>query len=241
MADTGAVSALYKRHRFPPEIIAYAVWLYYQFALSFRDVEELLASRGVTVSYEAVRLWCGKFGPEFAHKLRCRRRRLGRHWFVDEVFIRLNGVIHYLWRAVDQNGVVVDILVQARRDRAAAERFFRRLLRSSNTVPHTVVTDRLRSYSAALPRVLSKVKHQRGHWLNNRAENSHQPSRERERRMRRFKSPEQAQQFLSIYSTVSSHFRPRRHRLTAARYRSIRRQRFQQWNTAVQACALQMP
>jgi hypothetical protein len=127
-----------------------------------------------------------------------------------------SGTIHYLWRAVDQNGVVIDILVQARRDR-------------------------LRSYSAALPRVLPKVKHKRGYWLNNRADNSHQPSRERERRMRRFKSPEQAQQFLSIYSSVSSHFRPRRHRITAARYRTIRRQRFQQWNTAVQARALQMP
>ncbi len=242
MADTGAVSSpSYKRHRFPPEIISYAVWLYYRFALSFRDVEELLASKGVTVSYEAVRLWCGKFGSEFARRLRPHRRRLGRRWHVDEVFIRLNGTIHYLWRAVDQNGIVVDILVQARRDRAAAERFFRHLLRSSNSVPHTVVTDRLRSYSAALPRVLPNVKHQRGHWHNNRAENSHQPSRERERRMRRFKSPEQAQQFLSIYSTVSSHFRPRRHRLTAERYRAVRRQRFQQWNTAVQAPALAMP
>jgi putative transposase len=160
---------------------------------------------------------------------------------VDEVFIRLNGTIHYLWRAVDQNGIVVDILVQARRDRAAAERFFRHLLRSSNTVPHTVVTDRLHSYSAALPQVLPKAKHKRGHWHNNRAENSHQPTRERERRMRRFKSPEQAQRFLSIHSTVSSHFRPRRHRLNASRYRAVRQQRFHQWNTAVQACALEMP
>jgi putative transposase len=234
------VSDLYKRHRFPPKIIAYAVWLYYRFALSFRDVEELLASRGVTVSYEAVRLWCGKFGPEFAYKLRCRRRRLGRRWHVDEVFIRLNGVVHYLWRAVDQNGVVLDILVQAQRDQVAAERFFRHLLRSTDTMPHTVVTDRLRSYSAALPRVLPKVKHQRGHWRNNRAENSHQPTRERERRMRRFKSPEHAQRFLSIHSMVSSHFRPRRHRLTAARYRTVRRQRFHQWNTTVQARALEV-
>ncbi|HSU30769.1 MAG TPA: DDE-type integrase/transposase/recombinase, partial [Bryobacteraceae bacterium] len=143
-------------------------------------------------------------------------------------------------RAVDQNGVVVDILVQARRDRAAAERFFRHLLRSSDTVPHTVVTDRLRSYSAALPQVLPKVKHKRGHWLINRAGNSHQPSRERERRRRRFKSPEQAQRFLSVHSSVSSHFQPRRHHLTAERYRAVRRQRFHQWNTAVQARALAM-
>jgi putative transposase len=237
--DTGAVSRpSYKRHRFPPEIIAYAVWLYYQFALSFRDVEELMASKGVIVSYEAVRLWCGKFGPDFVRKLRPHGQRLGRRWFVDEVFIRINGTIHYLWRAVDPNGVVVHILVQAKRDRAAAERFFHHVLHSSDTVPHTVVTDRLRSNSAALPHVLPKVKHQRGHWLNNRAENSHQPTRERERRMCRFKSPEQAQQFLSIHSTVSSHFRPRRHRLTAARYRAVRRQRFRLWNTTVQAGAL---
>jgi putative transposase len=241
VADTEAVSSpSYKRHRFPPEIIAYAVWLYYRFALSFRDVEELLASKGVIVSYEAVRLWCGKFGPEFVRKLRAHRRRIGLRWFVDEVFIRINGTIHYLWRAVDQNGVVVDILVQSRRDRAAAERFFGHLISSAGTVPHTVVTDRLRSYSAALPRVLPKVQHKRGHWLNNRAENSHQPSRERERRMRRFKSPEQAQRFLSVHSTVSSHFRPRRHRLTAARYRTVRRQRFRRWNTAVHARALEI-
>jgi transposase-like protein len=110
----------YKRHRFPPEIIAHAVWLYYRFALSFRDIEEMLASRGVTVSYEAIRLWCGKFGPDYARRLRQNRRRVGRRWHVDEVFIRIRGTLHYLWRAVDQNGQVVDILVQARRDRTAA-------------------------------------------------------------------------------------------------------------------------
>jgi putative transposase len=117
----------YKRHRFPPEVIAHAVWLYYRFALSFRDIEEMLASRGVTVSYEAVRLWCGKFGAEYARTLRRHRTRVGRRWHVDEVFLRIGGTIQYLWRAVDQNGQVVDILVQKRRDRAAAERFFRHL------------------------------------------------------------------------------------------------------------------
>ena len=228
----------YKRHRFPPEIIAHAVWLYYRFALSFRDIEELLASRGVLVSCEAIRLWCAKFGPEYAERLRDHKRRLGRRWHVDEVFIRMNGTIHYLWRAVDQNGQIVDILVQARRDQAAAERFFQHLLKGTDTVPHTVATDRLRSYSAALPRVLPGTKHKRGHWMNNRAENSHQPTRERERRMRRFKSPQQAQRFLSIHATVSSHFRPRRHRLTAGRYRAIRRHRFGIWNRAVRATAL---
>jgi putative transposase len=239
--DTGAVFVpSYKRHRFPPEVIAHAVWLYYRFALSFRDIEEMLASRGVTVSYEAIRLWCGKFGAEYARTLRRHKPRVGRRWHVDEVFIRIGGTIHYLWRAVDQNGQVVDILVQKRRDRAAAERFFRHSMKTTDTAPHTVVTDRLRSYSAALPRVLPKARHKRGHWLNNRAENSHQPTRERERRMRRFKSFRQAQRFLSVHATVHSHFRPRRHRLTAARYRAVRRQRFRMWNTAVRANALEL-
>jgi putative transposase len=125
LADTGSVSVpSYKRHPFPPEIIAHAVWLYYRFALSFRDIEEMLGSRGVTVSYEAIWLWCGKFGPQYASRLRPHRRRVGRRWDVDEVFIRINGTIQYRWRAVDQNGQVVDIMVQARRDRAAAELFF---------------------------------------------------------------------------------------------------------------------
>ena len=119
----------YKRHRFPPEVIAHAVWLYYRFSLSFRDIEEMLASRGVTVSYEAIRLWCGKFGAEYARTLRRHKPRVGRRWHVDEVFLRINGIIHYLWRAIDQNGQVVDILVQKRRDRAAAERFFRHLIK----------------------------------------------------------------------------------------------------------------
>jgi putative transposase len=216
------------------------VWLYYRFALSFRDIEELLASRGIIVSYEAIRLWCGKFGPEYARTLRQHRCRVGRRWHVDEVFIRINGRIHYLWRAVDQNGQVVDILVQTRRDRAAAERFFRHLIHRTHTVPHTVITDRLRSYSAALPRVLPRVRHRRGHWLNNRAENSHQPTRERERRMRRFKSFRQAQRFLSVHAIINSHFRPRRHRLTAARYRVVRQQCFRIWNCAVGAIALEL-
>ena len=177
---------------------------------------------------------------QYARRLRPHKRRLGRRWHVDEVFIRIQGTTHYLWRAVDQNGEIVDILVQARRDRAAAERFFQHLLQRTDIVPHTVVTDRLRSYSAAIPRVLPGIRHKRGHWLNNRAENSHQPTRERERRMRRFKSPQQAQRFLSIHGAVSSHFRPRRHRLTAVRYRAVRRQRFRMWNPAVRAAALEL-
>ena len=198
------------------------------------------ARRGVIVSYEAIRLWCGKFGPEYARRLHQHRCRVGRRWHVDEVFIRINGRIHYPWRAVDQNGQVLDILVQTRRDRAAAERFFRHLIDRTQTVPHTVITDRLRSYSAALPRVLPRVRHKRGHWLNNRAENSHQPTRERERRMRRFKSFQQAQRFLSVHATINSCFRPRRHLLTAARYHAVRQQCFRMWNCAVGARALEL-
>lgn len=145
----------YKRRRFPPKVIAHAVWLYYRFALSFRDIEEMLASRGVTVSFEAIRLWCAKFGAEYARRLWQYRPRVGHGWHVDEVFLRIGGVIHYQWPAVDQNGQLVNILVQKRRDRAVAGRFFRHSIRATDTVPHSVVTDRLRSYSAALPQVLS--------------------------------------------------------------------------------------
>lgn len=167
----------YRRHRFPPEIIAHAVWLCDRFTSSFRDVEELLAARGVIVSDEASRLWCAKFGPDVADQLRRVRQPVGRQSFLDEVFVRIGGVQHYPWRAVDQYGVVVDILVQPRRGRAAAERFFRHLLRSSGVVPHTITTDRLASHKAALPRALPGVRRRRGHWLNHRAENSHQPTR----------------------------------------------------------------
>jgi len=204
--------------------------LYFRFALSYRDVEELLAERGVIVTYETVRQWWRKFGQTYANALRRRRPRPGNKWHLDEVFIRISGVQHYLWRAVDQDGNVLDILVQSRRDKAAATKFLRRLLKDLAYVPRVVITDKLASYGAAKREALPSVEHRQHKRLNNRAENSHQPTRERERRMRRFKSPGHAQRFLAAYGPIASHFRPRRHRLTAAAYRQTRAERFQTWH-----------
>ncbi len=223
----------YKRYRFPPAIIAHSVWRYFRFARSYRDVEELLAERGVLVTYETVRQWCRKFGQAYANELRRRRPRPGDKWHLDEVFISINGVTHYLWRAVDQDGNVLDILVQSRRDKQAAKKFFRRLLRDLAYVPRVLITDKLASYSAARREVLPGVEHRRHKGLNNRAENSHQPTRERERRMRRCKSPGHARRFLAAYGPSADHFRPRRHRLTAAAYRATRQERFATWRVVV--------
>lgn len=219
----------YKRHRFPPAIIGHAVWLYFRFALSYRDVEELLAERGVIVTDETIRQWCRKFGQSYANALRRRRSRPGDKWHLDEVFITMNGVQHYLWRAVDQDGTVLDILVQPRRDKRAAVRFLRKLLKRLTYAPRVLITDKLASYGAAQREVLPNVEHRQHKRLNNRAENSHQPTRERERRMRRFKSPGHAQRFLAAYGPIVGHFRPCRHRLTAAPYRQMRAERFATW------------
>jgi putative transposase len=219
----------YKHHRFPGEIISHAVWLYFRFCLSHRDVEELLFVRGVIVSYEAIRKWCRKFGQQYANQLRRRRPRPGDKWHLDEVFITINRERHYLWRAVDQDGHVLDILVQRRRDKQAAKKFFRKLLKDLTYVPRVIITDKLKSYGAAKRELLPSVEHRQHRYLNNRAENSHQPTRQRERRMQRFKSPGQAQRFLSAYGPIAQHFRPRRHRLSAPAYRQEMRKRFQVW------------
>ncbi len=219
----------YKGHRFPPAIIGHAVWLYFRFALSYRDVEELLAERGVTLTYETVRQWCQKFGQTYASTLRRRRPRPGDTWHLDEVFITINGATHSLWRAVDQDGVVLDILVQRRRNNAAAKKFFRKLLKGLRYTPRVLITDRLASYGAARRDVLPSVEHRQHKGLNKRAENAHQPTRERERRMRRFKSPSHAQRFLAAHGPIASHCRPRRHRLTAPAYRATRTARFATW------------
>src|SRR5690349_11208411 len=165
------------RHRFPAEIISRAVWLYHMFSLSLRDIEMILAERGVLLTYETIRRWCRKFGESFANSMRRRRPRPGDRWHLDEVFIRIQGVQHYLWRAVDQNGVVLDILVQSRRNAKAAKRFFKRLLKGLQFAPRVIVTDKLKSYGAAKREVLPDVEHRRSRYLNNRAENSHQPTR----------------------------------------------------------------
>jgi putative transposase len=228
----------YRGHRFPKEIISHCIWLYFRFSVSFRDVEELMAARGVLLSYETVRRWCDKFGRSYAAGLRRRRARTGDKWHLDEVFLKINGVTHYLWRAVDQNGVVLDILVQPRRNRFAAIRFFRKLLRATARRPRVIITDKLRSYAAAKRIVLPGVAHRQHRYLNNRAENSHQPTRERERRMRRFKSARHAQRFVEMHGIIASHFRPRRHLFCAADYRQLRSKRFRAWNQVTGAAAL---
>ena len=220
---------LYKNHRFPPEIIAHAVWLYHRFSLSFREVEELLAERGVIVSYEAVRRWCLKFGQTFAKKLRQRRGRPGDTWHLDEVFIRIRGERSYLWRAVDQDGQVLDILVQKRRNTGAAKRFFRKLLKGLQYVPNRLVTDKLRSYGAAYRVSMPSVHHCTMQYANNRAEVSHQPTRQRERHMRRFKSLRHVQRFLSVHRPVNNLFRIGRHLMKVAHYRLFRDQAFVTW------------
>ena len=169
ISDAAAPS--YRGFRFPQEIIAHAVWLYFRFNLSFRDVEELLAARGVTVTYETVRQWSRKFGQQYAHQLRRRRAQPGDKWHLDEVFLKINGKKHYLWRAVDQDGNVLDILVQSRRNKIAAKKFFRKLLKGCTYVPRVLITDKLGSYGAAKREMLPSVEHRQSRYLNNRAEN----------------------------------------------------------------------
>ena len=209
----------YKNHRFPAEIISHGVWLYFRFCLSYRDVEELLFARGIIVTYEAIRQWCRKFGQPYANQLRHRRPQRGDKWHLDEVFFTIRGERHYLWRAVDQDGHVLDILVQRRRDKHAAKTFFRKLLKGCRYVPRVIITDQLKSYEAAKREILPSVEHRQHRYLNNRAENSHQPTRQRERRMQRFKSAKHAQRFLAAYGPIAQHFRPRRHRYSAPAYR----------------------
>jgi putative transposase len=219
----------YKNHRFPAEIISHGVWLYFRFCLSYRDVEELLFARGIIVTYEAIRKWCRKFGQPYANELRHRRPKPGDKWHMDEVFLTIKGKRHYLWRAGEQDGNILDILVQRRRDKKAAKTFFRKLLKGLTYVPRVIITDQLRRYGAAIRDILPGVEHRQHRYLNNRAENSHQPTRQRERRMQGFKSPGQAQRFLSAYGPIAQYFRPKRHRLPAPEYRQEMVQRFQIW------------
>ena len=221
--------SLYHRHRFPAEIISHCVWLYFRFTLSFRDVEEILAMRGVSLSYETVREWCHKFGQTYANGLRRKSPRPGDRWHLDEVFLKINGRLHYLWRAVDQDGDVLDILVQSRRDKRAAKKFFRKLLKRLRYVPRAIITDKLRSYSAAKAEVIPSVEHLQQNYQNNRAENSHQPTGLRERMMRRFKSADHAQRFLSAFGIINSHFRVGRHQYRAGTYREVMKARFVLW------------
>ncbi len=220
---------IYKRYRFPPSIIQHAVWLYYRFNLSTRDVEDLLAERNISVSYEAIRLWINKFGPEFTKRLRRRHAGFGDTYFLDEVFVKIGGKQHYLWRAVDQDGEVVDIYLQKRRDAKSAKRFFQRFLKSGD-MPREIVTDKLRSYGVAHRSLIPIARHNTQQYANNRAELSHQPTRVRERGMRRFKSITQAQRFLESHAAVYNLFNLHRHSLCRRYFKLFRLRSFATWD-----------
>jgi putative transposase len=219
----------YAGYRFPAEVISHAVWLYFRFPLSLRNVDEILAARGVVVSHETVRQWALKFGQGFAHQIRCRLPQAGDKWHLDEVVVKIAGVKHWLWRAVDQDGTVLDILVQSRRDKQAAKRLLRKLLKKQMRPPRVMITDKLASYQAAKREIMPSVEHRQHKGLNNRAENSHQPTRRRERQMKRFKSPRHAQRFLAAHDGINNLFHLRRHRLPATQYRAARTEAFRVW------------
>ena len=217
-----------KGHRFPRTVIGYAVWAYHRFALSLRDVEDLLAERGVTVSHETIRVWVARFGTQIAAKIRRDRPGPADKWHLDEVVLKINGMKHWLWRAIDANGDVLDILVQSRRDTAAAKRFMRKLFQRWG-LPRVMVTDKLGSYPAAKAELAPGVEHRRHKGINNAAEASHRHTRRREKVMGRFKSARHAQRFLSVHDQTAAIFRPRRHRLSARSYRHARRDAFDLW------------
>ncbi|OCP36198.1 IS6 family transposase [Ensifer sp. LC163] len=220
----------YRRHRFPAEIIAHAVWLYYRFPLSLRDVEDLLAERGIDVSFQTVSEWAAKFGLKFAYQFRRRSRgSFTDKWHLDEMVVSIKGKKYWLWRAVDANGYILDALLQSHRNRKAALRLVRKLLKSQGAVPRVMVTDKLRSYSAAKAEFIPSVEHRSHKGLNNRAENSHLPVRRRERRMMRFKSPRQCQRFVSAHSQIANLFHLHRKHLTAADYRQLRAHAVTTW------------
>jgi len=225
----------YHRHRFPSEIIQHAVWLYFRFPLSYRDVEDLLAERGIEVSYETVRRWVLKFGRAYARKLRRTRPRPNGRWHLDEVFVSINGKRMYLWRAVDSEGEVLDILVQSRRNKKAALKLMRKLLKKQGHAPTEVVTDKLPSYGTALRDLSMTGKHVTGGRSNNRAENSHLPVRQRERRMQGFKSPGSTQRFLSTHAAIYNTFNVQRHLITRKTLRQFRGEAMNTWRTVTAA------
>ena len=229
--------SVYHGHRFPPAIIRHGVWLYLRFTLSFRDIEDLLAERGLDISYETVRRWVTKFGPLFARELRKRRPRPTGRWHLDEMVVRIAGKRHWLWRAVDDEGEVLDILVQSRRDTKAAVRLLRKLIRKQGFAPELLVTDRLGSYGAAIRQLGLSARHDQGLRKNNRAENSHQPTRGRERKMQRFKSPGSAQRFLSAHAAVHNSFNTQRHLISPKTLKAFRAEATENWCGATAARA----
>jgi transposase-like protein len=223
----------FKRHRFPPDTIRLAVWLYFRFTTSLRDVEEMLAERGIDVTYETVRCWANKFGPAIAANIRKRRGAADRVWHLDEMVVRINGVRMFMWRAVDKEGEVLDILVQKRRNKAAALKLLRKLLKNQGYLPDEIVTDGLASYKAALRDLGGLKRHKRGRLRdNNRVENSHLPVRRRERKMQRFKSQGQAQRFVSTHSAIYNTFNIQRHLVSRSTMRDFRASAMAEWNAA---------
>jgi putative transposase len=225
----------YRRHRFPPEIIQHAIWLYLRFTLSYRDVEELLAERGLDISYETVRRWVLKFAPIVARRLRRRRPQPSKRWHLDEMVVRIAGKRMYLWRAVDDEGEVLDMLVQRRRDSRAAMRLMRKLLKKQGFAPKLLVTDKLRSYASAFRRLKLTCPHEQGLRKNNRAENSHQVVRRRERKLQPFKSARSAQVFLSMHAVVHNTFNCQRHLVSRSTLRIFRAEAAAQWSDSVAA------
>src|SRR6201992_1234698 len=224
-----------RRHRFPPVVIQHAVWVYLRFALSYRDVEDLLAERGLGISYETVRSWVLKFGPVIARRLRRCRPRPSNRWHLDEMVVRIDGKGMYLWRAVDHEGEVLDMLVQQRRDTRAALRLMRKLLKKQGFAPKLLVTDKLRSYASAFRHLRLHCPHERGLRKNSRAENSHQAVRRRERKLQRFKSACSAQRFLSMHAAVHNTFHLQRHLVSRSTLRIFRAEAAAQWSDAVAA------
>ena len=222
----------YARHQFPSVVIQHAVWLYLRFTLSYRDVEDLLAERGLDVSYESIRRWVLKFGPAIARHLRQRRPKPTARWHLDEMVVRIAGEHLYLWRAVDDEGEVLDVLAQRRRDKAAAGKLMRKLLKKQGFAPAVITTDKLGSYGAAFAELGLTVHHEQGLRKNNRAEVSHQPVRRREQKMQRFKSPGSAQLFLSVHAAVQNTFNLQRHLISRRTLRSFRAEAMEQWRAA---------
>ena len=218
----------YARHRFPPDVIRHAVWLYFRFSLSFRDVEELLAQRGIDVSYETIRCWTIKFGPLIAKRLKKRRGAPSPRWHLDEMFVKINGEQHYLWRAVDHEGEVLESFDTKARDKKAALKFLKKAMRKHGS-PDVVVTDGLASYGASLKEIGAAGRQETGRWLNNRAENSHLPFRRRERTMLRFRRMRSLQKFASVHASVYNHFNQERSLSTRPNFKLNRAAALAEW------------
>jgi putative transposase len=233
MPRTRCSADYYPGYRYPKVLIGHVVWLYHRFMLSLRDVSEILLQRSIELSYETIREWGIKFGHVYAKGIKQRAPRRGDKWHLDEMCIVMNGNKHWLWRAVDQDGYELDILLQSRRNKKAATRFFKRLLKGLQYSPRVMITDKLQSYGAAKKEILSSVEHRQHKGLNNRAENSHQPTRQQEKQMRKFKSSKQAQRFLYTHGQVGNLCGHHRYKMAANEQRFHLQDAFIEWNNIV--------